>query len=65
MTTIKVFADSVFADMESGAVTLNGVDCGDVIAELGIDEVLETIDYSDILRFVSEQEKIRKEEDER
>lgn len=65
MTSIKVFADSVFTDLESGAVTVTGVDPGEVIAELGIEEVLETIDYIDILRFVNEQEMLREEEDER
>lgn len=58
---MEITADKVTVRLERGTVVITGFDVGEVLAEIGIEKVLETLDYSDIIRFVEEAEADKKE----
>ena len=51
-------------NVEDGTVTITGYDVADVISEIGTEELLKQMDYSDILDFVAEVEKEKADEEE-
>ena len=51
-------------NIEDGTVIITGYDVADVISEIGTEELLKQMDYSDILDFVAEVEKEKADEEE-
>lgn len=51
-------------NVEDGTVIITGYDVADVISEIGTEELLKQMDYSDILDFVAEVEKEKADEEE-
>ncbi|MDO4642233.1 MAG: hypothetical protein Q4A74_00150 [Cardiobacteriaceae bacterium] len=59
---IQIYADKVEVDTQDQSVVLSGVDPAQVVAEFGIQTILEEIELSDIMDFVDEQMKQLKED---
>lgn len=51
-------------NLEDGTVIITGYDVADIISEVGTEELLRQMDYSDILDFVAEVEKEKADEEE-
>ena len=60
---MELAADKVNVDLEMGTVIITGYDVSDIISEIGTEELLQAMDYADILQFVSEMEAEREEAD--
>jgi hypothetical protein len=58
---IQIYADKVEVDTQDQSVVLSGVDPAQVVAEFGVQTILEEIELSDIMDFVDEQMKELKE----
>lgn len=58
---IQIYADKVEVDTKDQSVVLSGVDPAQVVAEFGVQTILEEIELSDIMDFVDEQMKQLKE----
>lgn len=64
MTAITLTAtDKVNIDISRNEVIITDVDVDEVIHEIGTEELLYSMDYSDIVAFVNEQEEMKKEDD--
>ena len=60
---MELAAEKVNVDLEMGTVIITGYDVSDIISEIGTEELLQAMDYSDILQFVSEVEAEKEEAD--
>ena len=60
---MELAAQKVNVDLEMGTVIITGYDVSDIISEIGTEELLQAMDYSDILQFVSEVEAEKEEAD--
>ena len=60
---MELSAEKVNVDLEMGTVIITGYDVSDIISEIGTEELLQAMDYADILQFVSEAEAEREEAD--
>ena len=60
---MELAADKVNVDLEMGTVIITGYDVSDIISEIGTEELLQAMDYADILQFVSEVEAEKEEAD--
>ena len=60
---MELAAEKVNVNIERGTVIITGYDVSDIISEIGTEELLQAMDYSDILQFVSEVEAEREEAD--
>lgn len=58
---IQIYADKVEVDTQDQSVVLSGVDPAQVVAEFGVQTLLEEMELSDIMDFVDEQMKELKE----
>ena len=57
---IQVYAKRVYShpeDIESLRVSLDGVNIDDVLAEFNVKDILDSLDFSDIAQYVSENNK--------
>lgn len=63
MSSFKVQAQTATVNIEDDSVILTGVDLDELVGVVGPEELLNAIDYSDILEYVAEVEK-DKEDDE-
>ena len=63
MSNFEIQAEQANVDIENGSVILTGVDLDELVNTVGPEELLNAIDYSDILEYVAEVEK-DKEDDE-
>jgi hypothetical protein len=57
---IQIIGKTFF--IEDGTVNISDVDISQVLAEFPVEEVLDTLDYNDILDYVSKTEKERIDE---
>ena len=46
---MELAAEKVNVDLEMGTVIITGYDVSDIISEIGTEELLQAMDYSDIL----------------
>jgi hypothetical protein len=53
---MEIAADKVNVDLERGTVIITGYDVSDIINEIGAEELLQAMDYADIMEFVAETE---------
>ena len=60
---MELAAEKVNVDLEMGTVIITGYDVSDIISEIGTEELLQAMDYADILQFVSEVEAEKEEAD--
>lgn len=60
---MELTAEKVNVDLEMGTVIITGYDVSDIISEVGTEELLQAMDYADIVQFVAEAEAERKEAD--
>jgi len=60
---MELAANKVNVDLEMGTVIITGYDVSDIISEIGTEELLQAMDYADVVQFVSEVEAEREEED--
>ena len=60
---MELAAEKVNVDLEMGTVIITGYDVSDIISEVGTEELLQAMDYADILQFVSEVEAEKEEAD--
>ena len=64
MTAVTSTAtDKVNVDISRNEVIITDVDVDEVIHEIGTEELLSSMDYSDIVAFVNEQEEMKKDDD--
>ena len=60
---MELTADKVNVNLEMGTVIITGYDVSDIISEVGTEELLQAMDYADVVQFVAEVEAERKEAD--
>ena len=60
---MELAAEKVNVDLEMGTVIITGYDVSDIISEIGTEELLQAMDYSDVMQFVSEVEAEKEEAD--
>ena len=67
MSSFEISPEKVNVNVEEGTVILTGVDLGEIVGEVGSEEMLQAIDYSDIVEYVAqcEQDKADDEFDRR
>lgn len=49
---MEISVDTANVDLEMGTVILTGYDINEIINVIGVDNILEAIDYSDIVRYM-------------
>ena len=62
-TGMELAAEKVNVDLEMGTVIITGFDVSDIVSEIGTEELLQAMDYADVMQFVMEAEAERKEAD--
>ena len=60
---MELTADKVNVDLESGSVIITGFIVEEIITELGHEELLSAMDYSDVKAWVAQQEQERADEE--
>ena len=60
---MELTVEKANVDLEMGTVIITGYDVSDIISEVGTEELLQAMDYADILQFVSEVEAEKEEAD--
>lgn len=57
MSSMQVYADRVETEpqYQTNMVTLEGVDVSNVVAEFPAEDILDCLDFSDILRYVTDR----------
>lgn len=67
MSSFEISPEKVNVNVEEGTIILTGVDLGEIVGEVGSEEMLQAIDYSDIVEYVAqcEQDKADDEFDRR
>ena len=60
-TDMELAAEKVNVDLETGSVTITGYDVSDIISEIGTEELLQAMDYSDIVDYVNDVEEEKRE----
>ena len=63
-TSMELSAEKVNLDLEMGYVTITGFDVTDVVREIGVDELLNGMDYESIVKYVQQVEEDKRTEDE-
>lgn len=58
---MELAAEKVNVDLEMGKVIITGYDVSDIISEIGTEELLQAMDYADVVQFVSDIEAEKKE----
>lgn len=55
MNTISIYADNVKVEAQKDTqnVTLTGIDVSQVVHELDVEEVLDSIDFSTVMEYVT------------
>ena len=61
--SFEVEAEKVNVDLGNDSVILTGVDLSELVSEIGTEELLNAMDYSDIVEYVAEIEKDKADED--
>ena len=59
---MQLSADKVNVNIEEGTVIITGYEISEIIAEVGTDELLAEMDYSDVMAFVTQTEQDKKDE---
>lgn len=49
---MEISVDKVNIDLEMGTAIITGYDINEIISEIGLENILEAIDYSDVIRYV-------------
>ena len=62
-TDMELAAEKVNVDLEMGTVIITGYDVSDIISEVGTEELLQSMDYADVMQFVVESEAEKEEAD--
>ena len=62
-SSLELSVEKANVDLEMGTVILTGVDVGEIVSEIGTEELLNAMDYSDIVEYVAEIEKDKADED--
>ena len=60
---MELAAEKVNVDLEMGTVIITGYDVSDIISEIGTEELLQAMDYADVMQFVVESEAEKEEAD--
>ena len=60
---MELSAEKVNVDLEMGTVIITGYDLSDIISEIGTEELLQAMDYADVMQFVVESEAEKEEAD--
>jgi len=58
---MELNVEKVNVDLEMGTVIITGYDIQDIISEIGITELLNEFEYSDVFDYVMEAEKEKEE----
>ena len=56
-SSFEISAERVNVNIEEGTVIITGVDLIDIVSEVGSEEMLQSIDYSDIVEYVAQVER--------
>lgn len=59
---MQLSAEKVNVNIEEGTVIITGYDIDEIVAEVGTKELLEAMDYSDVMQFVTDAERDKKED---
>lgn len=62
-TDMELAAEKVNVDLEMGTVIITGFDVSDIISEVGTEELLQAMDYADVMQFVTDCEAEKEEAD--
>ena len=60
---MELAVEKVNVDLEMGTVIITGYDVSDIISEIGTEELLQAMDYADIMQFVTKSEAEKEEAD--
>ena len=58
---MELTVEKVNVDLEMGTVIITGYDVSDIISEVGTEELLQAMDYSDIVDYVNDVEEEKRE----
>ena len=58
---MELAAQKVNVDLERGTVIITGYDVDEIVEQVGTDELLKSIDYSDIVYYINEVEAEKRE----
>lgn len=61
---MELSATRVDVDLENGTVILVGVDESEIVSQIGYENLLNAMEYSDVFDYVMECEKDKRESDE-
>jgi len=61
---MELSATRVNVDLETGTVILVGVDASEIVSEIGTENLLNAMEYSDVFDYVMECEKDKRDADE-
>jgi len=64
MSSLELTVEKANVDLELGTVILTGVDTSEIVSEIGTEELLNAMDYSDVMEYVTQVEKDKREADE-
>ena len=63
MSSIEISADKLNVNLENGTVILTGIEASEIVTEVGATELLNAMDYSDIMDYVVQTEKDKADEE--
>lgn len=64
MSSLELTVEKANVDLELGTVILTGVDTSEIVSEIGTEELLNAMEYADVMQYVTEVEKDKREADE-
>lgn len=64
MSSLELTVEKANVDLELGTVILTGVDTSEIVSEIGTEELLNAMEYSDVMEYVTQAEKDKRESDE-
>ena len=64
MSSLELTVEKANVDLELGTVILTGVYTSEIVSEIGTEELLNAMDYSDVMEYVTQVEKDKREADE-
>lgn len=63
MSSLELSVEQANVNLEEGTVILTGVDVTEVVTELGTEELLNAMEYSDVMEYVAQCERDKADED--
>jgi len=63
MKSLELSAVRVNVDLENESVIVTGVDVDEIVSQIGYEELLNAMEYADVMEYVAQAERDKAEED--